>query len=186
VALFGCGGASSTKPNPGKPAATGGGAINPENTKITFVGTKENGEKKHDGGFKAFSGTLTPIPGDVTASTISVEIDTDSLYSDNPKLTGHLKSPDFFEVKKHPKASFVSTAIKAEKKGDNTHVITGKLTLHGTEKEISFPAKVALTDELVTLDSTFPIDRTQFGITYGPGKVDNEVKITVSAKVPRK
>ena len=57
----------------------------------------------------AFSGSITPIQSDIAAAKISIEIDTDSLYADNPKLTQHLKSPGFFEVKKYPKATFVSS-----------------------------------------------------------------------------
>ena len=66
-------------------------------------------------------------------------IETDSLYSDNAKLTAHLKSPDFFDVKTNPKAKFVST--KVEKDG-HKYKVTGELTLNGKTKEISFPAKI--------------------------------------------
>jgi polyisoprenoid-binding protein YceI len=193
LTLFGCKNASSSnqgtattsgRTSSQNPVASGAAAITPENTTITFVGTKPNG--KHDGGFKSFSGSIKPATGDFTASTITVEIDTQTLYSDNEKLTNHLKSPDFFEVKKYPKASFASTAIKAEQKDDATHVITGDLTLHGTTKQISFPAKVATTDDQVTLDSTFVIDRTDFGIAWAPDKVHKPVTIKVSLKVSRK
>ncbi len=183
VALFGCNTKSTTKKSIA-PATTGAGAINPENTKITFVGTKPDG--KHEGGFKTFSGTVKPATGDVTASTISVEIDTTSLYSDNEKLTGHLKAPDFFEVKKHPTAKFTSKAIKAKKAEENTHEITGDLTLHGETKEINFPAKIVATDDLLTIDATFTIDRTEFGMAYDPKKVSKTVTITVASKVARK
>jgi polyisoprenoid-binding protein YceI len=169
---------------PGKPSGGAAGVINPDNTSISFVGTKKEG--KHDGGFKAFTGSVKPPSGDITAATISVEIETDSMFTDQEKLTAHLKSPDFFEVKKYPKASFTTTAIKAEKKDDNTHVVTGELTLHGTKKEISFPAKVTATDDLLTLESTFTIDRLDFGIAYAPDKVDKTVTIKVALKAARK
>ncbi|MCI0682400.1 MAG: hypothetical protein L0Y71_09865 [Gemmataceae bacterium] len=62
-------------------ALTGG------NTTVTFIGTKPNG--KHDGGFKTLTGAAS-VPGDdLTKLKIQVEIDTTSLYSDNPKLTNH-------------------------------------------------------------------------------------------------
>ena len=70
--------------------------------------------------------------------------------------------------------------------GDHTHVITGDLTLHGTTKSISIPAKVATTDDAITLTSTFTIDRTEYGIAYDPAKVKKEVLIKVSLKVARK
>jgi polyisoprenoid-binding protein YceI len=166
------------------PAAAGPGIITPENTTITFIGSKPG--QMHHGGFKSFSGSVKPPAGDVTAATLTVEIDTESLYADDPKLTNHLKSPDFFDVKKYPRATFVSTAIKAEKKDDNTHVITGDLTLHGTKKELTIPAKITADDDLLTIDSTCTFDRTEFGIAFAPDKVDKTVTVKVSAKLPRK
>src|SRR5262245_65574431 len=77
-----------------------------DNTKIEFTGTKPGG--KHDGGFKTLTGTATVADGDFTKLKIETEIDCDSIYSDDPsgKLTGHLKTVDFFDVKNHPKATF--------------------------------------------------------------------------------
>jgi polyisoprenoid-binding protein YceI len=172
----------------GKPAALAPGVISPQNTRITFVGTKPG--DKHNGGFKAFSGSIKPIDGDITKSTITVEIDTDSLWTDEPsqKLTRHLKSPDFFDVQKYPKASFVSKEIRAEAKDGNTHVITGDLTLHGTTKPITIPARLKETTagDALTIDGTFTIDRTQFGIAFNKAPVDNTVTIKVTGSVARK
>lgn len=191
LAVFGCN-ANTTTPSGGKgpgPAATASpgapGAISPDNTKITFVGTKPGG--RHEGGFKSFAGTVRPADADLTKATLSVKIDTDSLYTDaDPKLGGHLRAPDFFDVKKYPEAAFVSKEIRAEKQGESTHVITGELTLHGTTKAVTIPMKVTETVDTLTLDGTFTIDRTEFGIAYNPAQVNKEVTITVSAKVARR
>ena len=107
-------------------------ALTGENTKLTFTGTKPGG--KHDGGFKKLAGTATVTDGKL--ATIEVEIDTDSLYSDNEKLTGHLKNPDFFGVKDHPKATFKSTKIE---KTDRGYTITGDLTMIGQTKPVTLP-----------------------------------------------
>src|SRR5438128_11524592 len=115
-----------------------------------------------------FSGSIKPLNVDITNSTINVEIDIDSMWTDDDgkknMLTPHLKSPDFFDAKKYPTATFVSKEIKAEKQGDDTHVITGDLTLHGTTKPVSIPAKVTVTDDAISIDGKFTIDRTEFGI----------------------
>ena len=153
-------------------------AITPTNSKIAWVGTKPEG--KHDGGFAKFSGYIEKGASGLAGGKIVVDIDVESLTSDNPKLTGHLKSPDFFDARTHPKASFKSKKIEAAKGADATHTVTGELTLHGVTKEISFPAKVTESADGVKLESKFTIDRTEFGMTYGPGKVDNPVTIMVS------
>jgi polyisoprenoid-binding protein YceI len=148
-----------------------------KNTTITFVGTKPGG--KHDGGFKTVSGTASVNGADLTTLKLTLDIDTTSLYTDNDKLTNHLKSPDFFGVKTNPKAKFVST--KVEKSGGD-YMITGDLTMLGKTKAITFPAKLAVANSGLSLSSTFTIDRTQWGMTYGAGKVDNAVKLTVVVK----
>src|SRR3982750_1612450 len=71
-----------------------------KNTTIKFVGSKPGG--KHDGGFKNVSGTASVAGADATTLKIALDIDMDSLFSDNGKLTDHLKSPDFFGVKSNP------------------------------------------------------------------------------------
>src|SRR5262245_22415633 len=145
-----------------------------KNTTITFVGTKPGG--KHDGGFKGITGTASVDQGDPATLKVTLDIDMNALYSDNPKLTTHLKSPDFFNVKANPKAKFVST--KVEKAGAD-YKITGDLTMCGQTKPVTMTAKVAVTSSL-TLSSTFSIDRTQWGMTYGRGKVNDGVKLTVN------
>lgn len=149
-----------------------------ENTKIEFVGSKTDG--KHTGGFKKLTGTAS-IDGDVSTLKVEVEIAMDSTYADDEKLTAHLKSPDFFGVKAHPKATFKSTKVA---KSDAGADITGELTLNGKSKEITVPAKVESKDGVLTLNSEFKIDRNDFGIVYGKGKIDSEValKVAISAK----
>lgn len=149
-----------------------------ENTKITWVGTK-GAAGKHEGGFKTVTGTAE-VSGDALTK-VEVEIDMDSLYSDDPKLTAHLKAPDFFGVKTNPKSKFVSTKIE---KSDKGHTITGNLTMNGKTKEVSFPATISTAGGAVKIDSAFSIDKRDWGMTYGGGKIDDQValKVAVDAK----
>lgn len=149
--------------------------LNGENTKIEFVGSKPDG--KHDGGFKTLKGTATGDLADPTTIRFHVEIDTESLWSDDPKLTAHLKNPDFFDVRKHPKASFKTTKIE---KRDIGLIVTGELSILGVTKPIRFPAKLETTDQGLTFSTQFEIDRTNYGMNYGQGKINNLVKIKVS------
>lgn len=150
------------------------------NTEIKFVGAKPQG--KHDGGFKTVTGTASVTGTDATTLKITLDIDMNSLYSDNDKLTTHLKSPDFFGVKSNPKSKFESTKIE---KDGNDYKVTGNFTMLGKKESITFPAKIAVTDSSVTLTSNFSIDRTKWGMTYGQGKVDNMVKLSVNLKAKK-
>jgi polyisoprenoid-binding protein YceI len=151
-----------------------------DNTKITFVGTKPQG--KHNGGFKTVTGTASFTGTDATTLKISAEIDVNSIYTDTDKLTNHLKSPDFFDAKNNPTAKFEST--KVEKSGDS-YKVTGKLTMHGKTKEISFPAKIDIANDKVTLSSEFKINRHDWGISYGKGMVDDDVALKVSVEAKK-
>lgn len=160
-------------------AADGKFTLTGENTKVEFTGSKAEG--KHEGGFKKVDGTVTVTGTDPATARIEVAIDTNSLWSDNEKLTGHLKSPDFFDVKTNPTSKFIST--KVEKDGDR-YKITGELTLNGKKKEISFPAKITASGGALKIESEFKINKTDFGMTYGKGKIHDDVtiKVKVDAK----
>jgi polyisoprenoid-binding protein YceI len=163
------------------PAADTKYPITGDNTKLEFVGTKPDG--KHEGGFKKLNGTATVTDGKLETLKIEVEIDCDSLYSDEPqgKLTAHLKSPDFFAVKDHPKATFKTTKVEKTDKG---YTITGDLTMLGKTKSVTFPASVGLAPDAVLLSTSFMIDRTDWGMNYGKDKIDDKVtiKIAMTAK----
>jgi polyisoprenoid-binding protein YceI len=148
-----------------------------ENTKITFVGKKPNG--KHDGGFKKLSGHATVTDGKIETLKVEVEIDVNSIYTDSDKLTGHLKNADFFDVANYPKATFKST--KVEKSDNGTYGIYGDLTMHGKTEAMSFPATVVADANGLTLSTTFPLDRTRWGMNYEKG-VEKVVPLTISIK----
>ena len=138
-------------------------------SKIEFTGSKITAS--HSGGFKTFSGAITVADGNI-APPSSIEIDMNSTWSDDPRLTRHLKSADFFDVAAHPVSKFVITA--AARAGEE-YTLTGDLTLHGVTKSIRFPAKISITDEQVGLKAEFSINRFDFNIVY-KGKADDLIR----------
>jgi polyisoprenoid-binding protein YceI len=99
-------------------------------------------------------------------------IDTTSIWADNDRLTGHLKTTDFFNVAQFPKAEFVTTSV--EKKTTN-YMVSGSLTLHGVTKQISFPAQIQVGDQSVDLNAQFVLNRFDFDIKY-PGKANDLIR----------
>ncbi len=163
---------SDAKPETGSSTQEGGAyyAIADGST-ITWVGSKVTGS--HDGGFNNFSGAVMLGPdGQPESSSVEVLIDATSIWSDNDRLTGHLKSADFFEVETYPTAEFSSTSI--EKTADG-YSITGNLTMHGVTKSITFPAQISVTDSEVTAQAEFSIKRFDWGIEY-KGKADDLIR----------
>lgn len=156
-------------------------AFSNDGSKVEFVGAKISA--KHEGSFAAFHGAIGLVDSDPTKSTVGVEIEIASLTIDPAKLAGHLKSPDFFNVEKFPKAKFTSTAIK-KLGGESgaTHTVTGNLELHGVTRGITFPAKIKVEGDQVAVDAEFVINRKDFSIVY-PGMPDDLIKDDVLIKL---
>lgn len=153
--------------------------IDPATSKVEWIGSKVSA--KHEGGFKSFKGTVGLAGSDPEKSSVNVEIDTASLYTEPANLVKHLKSNDFFDVEKFPKATFASTSVK--KGGDKgTHTVTGNLTLHGVTKSIVFPATIKAGPAGVDVDAEFAINRKDFGLVY-PGKPDDLIRDDVVIKL---
>jgi len=160
------------------PVQSGTATLDAQNTKLQFVcahvGVKPDPRK---GGFSKLTGKAQLDPATKSLQSITLDIDTNSLHTEFDMLTTHLKSPDFFEVRRFPTAKFESTKIEP---GSGTSQITGKLTLHGVTKEITIPAKVEITAAGLHLHSEFTINRLDFGMNFDPKKVEDKVALTVA------
>lgn len=156
-------------------------SLDTEKSKIDFVGRKTDG--MHKGGFKAFKVKSVADFENPTASTLEIEIDTTSLWSDDEKLTNHLKNPDFFDVRKFPKITFKATNLTTEEEGKAK--IVGNLTMLGKTVEVTIPADVAVNDESIDLTAKFKIDRTLWGMAYGVGKIEKDVEIAATMVLKR-
>lgn len=150
--------------------------LNKEKSKIDFLGKKPDGSK-HAGGFKDFSADAKVNWESPDKSTLTIEIKTDSLWSDDAKLTDHLKNPDFFDVKKFGTIKFESTKIESS---ETEGKITGKLTMLGKTGEITVPTKVEMSEGALVIKAEFKVTRSKWGMTYGIPKVNDDVEITAT------
>ena len=85
----------------------------------------------------------------------------------NAKLTGHLKSDDFFSVEKFSKSTLKIKNVKST--CGNKYEITGDLTIKGITKPITFPATVISTNGSITTTAEIKFDRTHYDIKYRSG-----------------
>ena len=90
------------------------------------------------GRFDTFNGTFSYDDKAPDKSAVSVEIDTASVNSNHAERDKHLRSADFLDVAKFPKATFVSKSVKPKDGGKAT--IVGDLTLRGVTKEVTIEA----------------------------------------------
>jgi len=147
-----------------------------ENTKIEFVGSKDEGT--HKGGFKTIAGNIQLGPAG--PKSIDVTIETNSIWSDDEKLTDHLKKDDFFGVNVFPKASLMTSKIEpATDNDDATHTLTADVMMRGVTKTMTIPVSVQQSNGVLKLSGDFVISRKDFGFTYGADKIHDAVNIHV-------
>ena len=90
------------------------------------------------GRFNDFDGQFSYDTKNPENSAVNVSIKTASLDSNHAERDKHLRSKDFLEVSKYPKATFKSTKVVS--KGNGKADIHGELDLHGVKKSIVLDA----------------------------------------------
>jgi polyisoprenoid-binding protein YceI len=91
----------------------------------------------------------------------------------NQKLTGHLKSDDFFSSESHPEGRFEMARITRNENTDPAqpnYTISGNLTMKGITRGVSFPAWVNVDDNRLTARADFTLDRTEWDIRFRSGR----------------
>jgi len=147
---------------------TGSYQIDPAHSSIEVVARHLMATKVR-GAFGAFTGEIT-IGDSAADSSVSVEIDTNSINTNSEDRDGHLRSPDFLDVENHPTAAFASTTVAD--KGDGAYVLNGDLTLAGVTKPVAidFAFEGQATDPWGNSRALFSgkteVNREDFGLTW--------------------
>lgn len=91
---------------------------------------------------------------------------------DDPKTNGdflaHLQNDDFFSVDKFKTAKLLIN--ETVKKGNNTLLLKGDLTIKDITNPVSFTATVEVFTDFLHSMGEIVIDRTLYNIRYGSGK----------------
>jgi Uncharacterized conserved protein len=136
-------------------------SIDVSKSQVEWVGKKVTG--KHGGTITLKEGSLEydgdqVVGGSFVIDMTSLQVTDQLPEGPKAKLTGHLKSADFFDVANHPTASFKIQSI-------NDGSVYGHLTIKGITKPISFDANFTSAGAAATIT----VDRTKFDVRYGSG-----------------
>jgi polyisoprenoid-binding protein YceI len=127
---------------------------------LKWTGTKVTG--KHFGSLKFKSADVSLSKGSLKSAKLIVDMNsidvTDLTGKWKGKFLAHVKSGDFFEVKKHPTSTLMIEKVDAKK-------LHGQLTIKGITQPISIP--YTLKGKTYTGKMTF--NRTKFNMKYKSG-----------------
>ena len=79
-----------------------------------------------------------------------------------------------------PSITFESNEIAPHEGETPAALIKGDMHMLGKSVTVEVPIKATVTEETVEVTADFTIDRTKWGMTYGQGKINDEVKITAT------
>ncbi len=122
-------------------------------------------KSKRHGQFSEFAGRLSFDPNNPQGTQLDLTVYTSSVDLRNDEHNQLLKSPAFFDVEQFPTMHF--TSASTDVRPDGTLLMTGDLTIRGITQRMTIPAKLTPAQAAggpVSLESTFEIDRTRFGL----------------------
>ncbi len=133
------------------------------------------------------NGQLTYDEKNPQNSSIRVTIDMAKIITGIPKLDYNILGSAFFDIKKYPKATFVSTKVTMT--GNDTGIVEGNLTLHGVTKQVSFNVtfnKVGI-DPITSLKTAgfsakASIIRSDYKITTYIPSISDEVQLDIEVE----
>lgn len=175
-----------------KPAEVRSGiyVLDPAHGKITWS-VDHMGFSTYVGQFTDVSATLNLNSANPAASKLDASVRMASAGTFSDGLDKHLRTADFFDVAKHPTATFRATSIR--RTDSDSADIAGNLTLRGVTKPIVIKADfnqagLNLVDKVYTVgfDGEAKIKRSDFGISYGLPALGDEVTLHFEAEFKQK
>lgn len=147
-------------------------AIDINKSKVHWSGSYSFDYGGHEGTVKIKEGQLLSNEDKITGGSFVIDmntiVNTDGDFSQD--LVDHLKSEDFFEVKKYPTAQLVIKNVKyhdSNNTKDSSQLyirITGDLTIKNITQSVWFEG--VINPENTFIFAKFKIDRTVYGVNY--------------------
>lgn len=162
-------GGNAVLPDPGLAALTGEWMIDPAHSRIGFS-VRHAMVTTVRGAFLEYESRLYFDGRNPARSRAEISMSTASVDTGVEQRDAHLVGRDFLNAAKHPRISFVSTAVQLI--GKDVYRMTGDLTIRGITNPVVLDLTYIgyVTDpfgyERVGFDGTTTINRSDWGLTY--------------------
>jgi len=131
-----------------------------------------------NGSFSGLHGNISFDPQNLANAHFEVDIDANTINTDNSLRDNHLRDVSYFDVKKYPRIQISSAKISsADKKGE--FLFTGKLTIKSTTKDISFPFEAVPAGDGYVFKGSFKINRRDFQVG-GTSTISNSLEVQLN------
>lgn len=118
-----------------------------------------------DGKFNKMTASVQFDPANLPASKAQFDVDVASFDLGSAEYNDQVAGKDWFDAKDFPRASFVSTSIKAGVNG--AYAVAGTLTIRGKSMNVVIPVQYRKDGAEQVFDGMLPIKRLQYGIGQG-------------------
>lgn len=136
------------------------------NSQLGFSGIYQN--EKFDGQFKKFDATISFDAADLSKSKFDVMVNVTSVNTANEERDSMLKSTEFFDFAKFPKAHFATSTFR--KATDGSVEAEGNLTIRDKSKPITLKVKFNEYGDKATLSIDTKLNRLDFDVGNGDWK----------------
>jgi len=123
------------------------------------------------------------VPTDLVTSTIEASVETNTINTDNDSRDEHLKNADFFDISHYPKITLKSVSFK-NKNGKN-YLGIFNLTIKGKTKQVEIPFSYDETGSIAKFESSFKLNRLDFGVGDSSLILSNEVTVNIVAEASK-
>jgi polyisoprenoid-binding protein YceI len=134
-------------------------------SKLEFVGVQAGADFK--GVFHKFTASVEFAADALADSHIDVQIDMNSVDSQDKDRDQTIHGPDVFDVAHFPAAHYVTKSITKTASG---YSAAGSLTMHGVTKDVPIDFQFAAAGAGAKLDGTAKLKRLDFGVGQGDWK----------------
>ncbi len=147
-------------------------------------------------GVSNFYGRFGAMKGEVVLADkaedckVSMEIDANSIDTNNKQRDDHVRGPEFFNVAEFPAITFESTKVS---KSGGKYSLTGNLEFHGVTKEVKVDMQLVGAKDTgarmgyrAGFEGKLTVDRTAFGITAFEDALGKDIEITIAIELAKK
>jgi polyisoprenoid-binding protein YceI len=157
---------------------TGFGLMAQSNYKVDPAHTSVNFKVKHSGitfvqgRFDKFDGAIIGSPQQLESARVFFNVEVESINTGVSMRDDHLRSADFFEVKRFPTMSFESTSI--DKVEGDKYKLHGKLQIKDVTKDVTFDVeyggvvKEQAGSEVMGFTARNKINRLDYNVAFDP------------------